>query len=254
MGSSRLQHALNSKMSQMARKKYTGFTLLELLLGLSLFSVIAVCVYSTFWAGMNLSRRSERSGGSYREIHGALELMARDMENAVPYDFSNSYPEKRAFEGGDNKITFMIVSEGGLKAVSYYLVLPEETQIHRIIVGAAHRKNVDMTLRDERARRPYCLVREEREFVDSLEGNSEAGGTSEVIATDVQENGLKFSFGYLKEGEDRLSAWKDKWQNPYPPLAVRIEMDFLVEGGDKGAARLDRRVLIPHGSLGKEAS
>ncbi|OGX37662.1 MAG: hypothetical protein A3G91_04595 [Omnitrophica WOR_2 bacterium RIFCSPLOWO2_12_FULL_50_9] len=254
MGNSRSKHNLKSKISQTARKKYAGFTLLELLLGLSLFSVIAVCVYSTFWAGMNLSRRSERSGGSYREIRWALELMVRDMENTVPYDFSNSYPEKRAFEGGDNKITFMTVSEGGLKAVSYYLVPPEETQIHRIIVGAAYRKNVDMTLRDERARRLYCLVREEREFVDSLEGNSGAGGTSEVIATNIEENGLKFSFGYLKEGEDRLSAWKDKWQNPYPPLAVRIEMDFFVEGGNKEAARLDRRVLIPQGSLGKEAS
>jgi prepilin-type N-terminal cleavage/methylation domain-containing protein len=247
-----------------------GFTLLELLLGISLFSVVAVCIYSTFWAGVKLSRRSENEGGSYREAHWALEIMAKDMENTVPYDFSSSYPGKTAFEGGENKITFMTSSQDGLKAVSYYLVSPEETRIHQVVVGAVHRKNVGVTVRDERARRPYCLVREERDFVDFLQGGPDGGGTSEVMASNMQEDGLKFSFGYLKEGEDRLYVWKDTWQNPYPPRAVRVEMDFFIDGGDgtggsaeptaaEGTAkqetvRLDRRILIPHGAWGKEAS
>lgn len=253
-----------------------GFTLLELLLGISLFSVVAVSVYSTFWAGVKLSQRSEREGGAYREARWALEIMAREMENTVPYDFSSSYPGKTAFEGGGNKVTFVMPSTDGLRVVSYYLAPPEETTIHQVIVGRAHRKNVGVTVREERARRPYCLVREERDFVDFLSGGSDAGGTGEVMASQMQEEGLRFSFGYLKEGEDRLYVWKDTWQNPYPPRAVRIEMDFWAGAGDERAdsasafseggspagsagtkpeaVRFDRRVFIPHGAWGEEAS
>jgi len=52
-----------------------GFTLIELLLGLSLFSIIALIVYSTFSGGLMLSRRANHQNDIYRQARWSLELI-----------------------------------------------------------------------------------------------------------------------------------------------------------------------------------
>ena len=106
-------------------QKTKAFTLVELLLGLTIFSVIGLCVYSVFSGGIRLSGASERQGKIYREARLSFSLMAKEIENMLPYDFSNSYQDKNAFLGEEKQITFLIGNDDGLKAVSYYIVFPE---------------------------------------------------------------------------------------------------------------------------------
>lgn len=232
-----------------------GFSLIELLLALSIFAVVVVCVYGTFWAGMNLSNRSNEEQKVYHQMRLALELMSVDLENAVPYDFTNSYPDKRAFEGSEQAIVFLAASPEGLKAIRYSLEPADEGRIHRVVVGKTQTRNV-ATVADYREEgiKLSRLVREERDFSDYVNGARGAGPGAETIAVDIKENSLKFAFGYLPEGKDKADdryEWHAQWPHPYLPVMVRVQMDFFVAGRQARTISVHKDVLIPHGSWGK---
>lgn len=229
-----------------------GFTLVELLLGLGISCVVMACVYGTFWAGVKLSHRFERGNSDHRQIRLAFDLISRELENMLPYDFSNSYPDRRAFEGGEERIAFLAASPEGLKVVSYHLIPKQTGKIHKVMIGGVFKRNVDMVIQNENGLRAYDLVREETDFVDYL--NAAPPQLTEVIAGNVKEKSLKFSFGYLEDVKTQSYLWKNEWHNGDLPLAVRLEMEFLPSEQSDTAVTMERKILIPHGSLGKEES
>lgn len=238
---------------------HRAFSLIELLLALSIFSMVALCVYGTFWAGVKINQRAEGENGAYRQIRLALDLMAVDLENAAPYDFTGSYPEQTAFKGEEDAVTFLLASGKGLKVIRYYLDSPREGSVHKVVVGARHDRNVD-TLVDYREQevRLRNLVREEWDFPDYLGGTSGERHAVEVIATGVGEDSLEFFYGYLLSsagGEDNQAddvyEWREKWTQGDVPRAVRIEMDFFLAGSAQRMAAMRKDVLIPHGLWGK---
>ena len=236
-----------------------AFTLVELLLALSIFSMAAVCVYGTFWAGVRINQRSEGENAAYRQIRLALDLMSVDLENAVPYDFTNSYPDQTAFQGEDDAITFLLASGKGLKVIRYYLDSAQQGRVHKVVIGATHTRNVDAVADYREQEVPLRdLVREEWDFPDYLSGTTGEHHAAEVIATDVAENSLKFFYGYLLNpagGEDTQMGdayeWREKWTQGDVPLMVRIEMDFFLTGPARRMVVMRKDVFIPPGSWGK---
>lgn len=231
------------------RTSINGFSLIELLLGVSLFSVVALCAYGTFWGGVKLSRYAQDADTASREIRWAFDLISLELENAVFYDFSGSYPQRSSFEGKEDKVTFILAGENGLKAVSYSLAAPEDGAVHKIIVTQRHARNRDVTIRNKRFERAHYLVREEMDFADYLDETFTVSPSVEIIAARIQESGLRFSYGYA--GEDGL-IWKDEWPLGLIPQAVRVEMDALPATEQQSPLRLFRDIFIPHGVLGKE--
>lgn len=229
-----------------------AFSLIELLLALSIFAVIALCVYGTFWAGIKLSGWSEAENKAYHQMRLALDLMAADLENALPYDFTNSYPEKTAFEGSENTVTFLTAAPEGLKVIRYSLASPDDGRIHRVVVGTTRTRNAAVVAdyREERNRASY-LVREEWDFPDHVSGPAAADSEIETIAVDIAENSLKFAFGYRTEGKDTADdryEWRPSWMSSGIPFLVRVHMDFLVTGRQERIISIDKDVVIPHGS------
>ena len=236
-----------------------AFTLIELLLALSIFAMVALCVYGTFWAGVKLNQRSEGESAAYHQIRLALDLMSVDLENAVLYDFTNSYPGKTAFTGENDVVTFFLATGKGLKVIRYYLDSPQEGSVHKVVVGARHDRNVD-TLVDYREQevRLRNLVREERDFPEYVSGVIAKDHAAEVIATNVREDSLEFSYGYLlstagSEGNKTVDVyeWREAWTESNIPSMVRIEMDFLLTGPVQRVIAMRKDVFIPHGFLGK---
>lgn len=240
-----------------------AFTLIELLLALSIFSMVALCVYGTFWAGVRLNQRSEGESAAYHQVRLAMDLMSVDLENAVPYDFTNSYPGKTAFTGERDVVTFLLVTGKGLKVIRYYLDSSREGSVHKVVVGARHDRNVD-TLVDYREQevRLRNLAREEWDFPEYVSGVIAQDHAAEVIATNVREDSLKFSYGYAlsaagsegnQEGNQAADAyeWREAWTESNIPLMVRVEMDFLLTGPAQRMIPMRKDVFIPHGFLGK---
>jgi prepilin-type N-terminal cleavage/methylation domain-containing protein len=227
-----------------------AFTMLELLLGLLIFSIVATTAYMTFATGMRLSHRSEVMNKVYRDARTSLDIIEQELENMLPYDFSVSYPDKQAFLGEENKITFLYSTKGEVKRVSYYLLLGDDSLVTQIHIASRTKKNKEIILNNGVSSRRVLLVREETAFSDYLSNTKKGDVQIEVISTDVAEGGLRFSYGFV-EGElgDNLK-WDDAWNLSFIPSNIKLEIDFLSRDEDPEKIKLKKSILIPHGFVG----
>lgn len=222
-----------------------GFTLIEILLAISIMSLVLMGVYATFWGGVSLSKRSQDNNQLFREIRWAIDLVSRDLENMVPYDFSGSYENVSAFAGKSDTITFLKEVDGQLKAVSYALIAPDEAKRRSVSIGQTFKKNVSGVVNKVTARKKaYYLVREQADFLDYVLG-LDSDSTVEIISMHVADGGLRFSFGFT-EGESKQLTYKPEWDKPYIPSHVKVDFDFLLEESEQSLS-VSREVLIPTG-------
>ena len=192
----------------------------------------------------------------YHQMRLTLDLISNELENAVFYDFTSSYPEKTAFEGEEDLITFLLATGKGLKVVRYYLASPEGGRVHKVMVGARHARNVDTTV-DYREQEMSLrdLVREEWDFPEYLSGVIAQDHAAEVIATNIRENSLEFSYGYADEQSgqaDHAYEWRRAWTEKSLPFLVRLKMDFMITGPAPRVVTMSKDVLIPQGFWGKQ--
>lgn len=230
--------------------KRNGFTLIELLLAVSIFAIIGITVYSVFASSIKLSAYSEGQGDVYRQARWILDLMSRELESAVYYDFSNSYEELAAFSGTKEEIRFLLRTDDGLKSVKYYLILPESSQIHQVVIGKKYKKNVDVSLESEEAQRDYYLVREEKAFVEFLNNTASDKDKLEVLATNIKADGLAFQFGYIDTPDAEETSWRGQWDSKFVPLNVKIAIQFKTGRLDE-TIDFQKKVLIPTGFWGE---
>ena len=234
-------------------RRREGFTLIELILGLSLLSVVMLTIYSVFWGGVRLSYKTDASQEVYRQAYWSLDVMSREIENMVKYNLSESYPERFSFMGTKDKITFMAPTPNGLKAVSYFLLAEESGKVHKTIVNyQAYKKNVRVTLGDSQPEQTRLLVRRQTDFPDFVTGQRDADITDdddlEVIAIHVKPEGLRFSYstlGVAEENEAASVSWADEWEGNDLPLSVRIELNLVPPDNPDGIVTFDNEVLIP---------
>ncbi len=221
-----------------------GFTFIELLLALGIFSVIALCLYSTFASGLRLNERAGGTDRVGREIQWTMERMARDLENLRDYDFSASDPGKKAFVGTPGSVLFLVSRDDALKAVTLTLQPPDPVQIHKILIG--RRTEAPDTIMAEYAeeRQTEFLIRRQREFVDYLVGDESAGKT-DVLSPHVKAGSLFFQYADVSGEEDKTIEWEDIWEKDYLPYGVRIRLTFLPPEEDAREMPVTREVYIP---------
>src|SRR5437899_10908801 len=72
-----------------------GFTLIELLVSLTIFSIIAVAVYSAFAGGVGAWRTAQEVSSTYQTARLVLEDMAHELKNAVTLSGTDFIGEKQ---------------------------------------------------------------------------------------------------------------------------------------------------------------
>lgn len=80
--------------------KTEGFTLIEILIGISIFMIIITAIYATFRQGMSVFRRSEEKIDLYQEVRLSLEEICRSLRNTVRLG-------KEKFEGKSTSLNFV---------------------------------------------------------------------------------------------------------------------------------------------------
>ncbi|MFH1360893.1 MAG: prepilin-type N-terminal cleavage/methylation domain-containing protein [Candidatus Omnitrophota bacterium] len=236
-------------------KKYDhAFTLIEMLLGLSIFSLIALSLYGTFSSGMQLSRRSQSTGQIEKEIRWSLERIAKDLNNMAPYDFSRSYPDRLAFSGTMEEVSFLTKTPKGLSCVHYVLKPLEFGSVYKTIVNRKAAKKSSIMTRYEETRSHFALVREETPFIDSLQESRSENIEEDILIPRLADEGLQFSFAYVEnQPEGPTLVWKDVWELSYLPSGVRVSMTMVDENQADQTLSIQKDIFIPKGLLGKES-
>ncbi|MFH1062728.1 MAG: prepilin-type N-terminal cleavage/methylation domain-containing protein [Candidatus Omnitrophota bacterium] len=95
-----------------------GFTLLELLIGITIFAIISGAVYTSLYLGIKVWKNEERNNSSVQEIMLCFGLLEKSLHST----FLNPDNENIKFKGSLERLEFFAVNQSGqLEAVSFYL-------------------------------------------------------------------------------------------------------------------------------------
>ncbi|MBM3248457.1 MAG: type II secretion system protein [Candidatus Omnitrophica bacterium] len=215
----------------MRKKKnnFSGMTFIEILIGLTIFSVVAVSLYSTFFSSTSAWKKSEDLNRMYQEARWSMDTIAKELHNAVIFSYKNSYPNFKVFEGKADSISFLNEDDYGINRVLYFLEAKEN--------GGGE---------------IFLLKRQESSLIDSLQISVEEK-SEEIFSSLVAKDGLKFSYAHgVVNGEDEEIEWKSDWEESENiPMGVKVELVLQNPGNPNVKTTFSKTVFIPMGVIGE---
>ncbi len=194
-----------------------GFTLLEVLVSISILLLLFVILYGTFDATYKAAERVEAEAKGFRLARSAFYHLMRDTSMAYQDKAPVGQPEARAsFEGMDG-IRRIEGADFPHDAIRF------ATLSHRATTQDApesDRSDVRYYLQDER------LIREE------------TLSTGRTIQDELGEGVRGLNFRYM----DKDAEWVDKWDAAEAPS--HLEAELIFEPGGGAAHRLSTRMEI----------
>ncbi|MFH2137754.1 MAG: type II secretion system protein [Candidatus Omnitrophota bacterium] len=94
-------------------RKRAGFTLIEMIVVITIFAIIGVGITASFMSGMRIWGRAQNVDFARSNVLFSLDLMARDLRHSVGGSSID-------FEGSTQEITFPVISDGSIVQVTYY--------------------------------------------------------------------------------------------------------------------------------------
>ncbi|GEM_PF-2360625 len=201
----------------------TGFTFVELLVSILIFSVIVVSLYSTFRVGLAAYRKGEREVSLNQNLRLCLDQMALDFRNG--YKFSDT---QSAFIAEDGKLSFYCLKK----------------------INSSGNKSRLEICRIEYFRDQDKLLR--AIFAGKLAFSDRREAKTEVILNNIAK--LAIEFPYQQEGAEEI-VWKDYWLEPDAlPLGIRISLEIKNPGNPGPALKMTKFIYLPLGKLDNESS
>ncbi len=186
-----------------------GFTLVELLVSLSIFSIISLAVYSSFAAGIAAWRKAQEFSSVYQTSRLLLNDIARELKNTVKITGGK-------FEGGARSLSFVTVQQDPY--------LSSRSGRHRI-------SKVSYELRRNGTSPGFTLY---RRMGADLKKRARARPLVDSI------DSLEFQYTY-KNSAGKLQPWSKVWNmTDQIPFGVKIDLSI-------GGTGFSKMVLIPHG-------
>lgn len=91
----------------MMRRHYAGFTLLEILIAMFIFTIISLILVGALRGVINTQSGTDKSAERLRKLQMALLIMSRDIEQTIDRPVLNEVgKENQAFVGSPREITF----------------------------------------------------------------------------------------------------------------------------------------------------
>lgn len=217
-----------------------GFTLIEVVLGAALLSFIGLCVYGTFRVGMDLSLRMEARRNIFRPMGMSMDRIMRELENAVPYDFSGSYPERVAFKGQHHSLQFMARFPDGLRVIHYYLAPLEQAEISQTLLGQHYKRNETVTQVQQTREAKMALMREEMSLADFVSKDESVASQKDIVLSGLTQEDWGFFYG------QRSGSWQEEWTGSDLPAAIKINAAVAVDNvNGVNKVSTTRSVLFP---------
>lgn len=193
------------------QKPQVGFTLMELLLAITLFAIIAVAIYSSMAMGVKLHRRGENLAGKYNDLRFAFNRIAQDLRTAIKI----------------NEVYMVCESQ----RIYFYSIQPApggQKEINKITYTWARPNDF------------FVLTRLKEKYIDSVQDEHTAG---DELLTGISQ--IDFSYGYLKAGLSGAKEfkWKGEWKNEALPKLVRLKVKSKGE-------EFNKLIYCPAGKMG----
>ena len=196
-----------------------GFTLLELILSISILSLVMVTIYGTLSMGSRTWEKGERDIEKIQRMRVVMNLLAREIKSTFPYKVTPSeldtHKEFYAFDGKKDSISFVSSvplrgEKGGLSWLTFWV---EEDEGLVVVEQDALRADIF----------------EERDSLDK--------DLMEVL--DPRVTDIRFEYYKLKSGKEEGEGegeWEEKWdaeKEKTLPNAVSVELTFEEEAGEE---------------------
>ncbi len=195
--------------------KRNGFTFIEVIISITMFTLIMTTVYSVFYLGMKTWRRGE-DRRSLQEIRSSLLRIDKELKDSF-------YFSKIPFKGTDKEMMFPLSAASDeteeIYTVTYVVDSDERTGLRE-------------------------LVRKKKIFSESLLGEE----LEEAEAVFPLMRSVDFEYGYEMPGGASDFEWREDWdaviQNKFPSgIRISFELPDTKEFYAK-------TIFIPHGELG----
>ncbi len=185
-----------------------GFTLLELLIGLSVFAIVAASVYTSLYMGVKVWKQEETLDRTLQEA----DLTLKVMERALRCAFLNPENKKIEFFGLGERVDFFSTSpQGDIEKVVFYLRSHEGDKAFSLLCSRVKY----MQLADEEASK------------------------EEIINTKILDLKIK----YFSKDEN---LWYESWpEELILPNQVCIEVSFAQAIESSGSFDLVKYINIP---------
>jgi general secretion pathway protein J len=176
-----------------AHQSSSGFTLLELIIAITIFTFITLIISEGFRLGLNAWEKGEAEIGETQRIRVISGLISQQLKSAYPFEIEVDDEKVVAFEGDADSLMFVTgladASFGGFKWVRYSfddgILLYKEG------------------------------ILPDKEFIDKLTGDEE------VIDSEIEE--FKLNYYSSDEGE-----WNETWDfSEELPAAVRVKVSYF---------------------------
>ena len=191
--------------SSSRRLQQTGFTLLELLIAMTLLGMILVLLFGGLRLGVRSWDASQQQVDSLNSVRSLENFLRRELSLTYPYLWKNVPGQRVAFLGERNKLSFVAqlpsrVGGGGLYVIS--VELEQRAKVQRIVW---RHLPVSSQMQD------FSALAETPALVLAA---SELGGVEEISLT---------YFG--QENESAAPRWLDRWENSTRlPMLIRVQV------------------------------
>jgi general secretion pathway protein J len=181
------------------RGSEAGFTLLELLIAMTLLGLLMTMIFGGLRFGVRVWERSEAYSSGADAVRLAQTLLRRDLEQAYPM-FVDDDPTRAHvdFSGSPQAIAFLG---------------PEPA-----VLGPGGRARIRVLGREQGA-----------DVALAVQMQSELSNAGASVPEEVLLTGLKsVEFGYFgKRRDENAASWHDRWDNQTRlPLLIRIRAEF----------------------------
>ena len=203
-----------------------GFTLLELLLAISIFAMVVVVLFSSFWVGISSWEKGEQRIEFQQRMRAVCELLYREISATYPYLLTPSQLDKHtncvAFFGESNSLRFVSYANlhkraSGLCVLEFWVSEQKGLMLGEAAALAANKEEFDA------------------EPLRSAENALE-------ICREVR--GLQFRYCERKKDDDH-SEWLERWdpfeRRGYMPIIIEVTITF----SDPRGEMLTQQLIIP---------
>lgn len=185
-----------------------GFTLLEMLVGLTLLGVLLILIYSALNIGLRAWDAGDQRAGEASHQRIVQSFLRRELGQVFPIRWRGIPESKIAFEGAKQEIKFVTalnlgasIKEGGLQWAHLYLSEDPEQ-------GADGKRRQSLFLKRE----VFDLQAKDWDSLDNAKPTRLIAGVKEI----------EISY-YGAESDNLDPKWANEWKNPLRvPVLIKI--------------------------------